>query len=117
MTRRDIVFLLSPSIVGALSGPSVSAQSDNCESHINWVVSVLKRMNTIKVGSTRNEVLKLFTPEGGLSQRQLETFASRDCPYFKIDVEWVSGGPSRGDDDENPIARITKPYVEFSIVD
>ena len=117
MTRRDIVFLLLPSIVSALSNSSASAQADNCESHIHWVANVLTRMSTLKVGSTRNEVLKLFTPEGGVSQGQRETFASRDCPYFKIDVEYMSGWPSRGYDDDSPIVKMTKPYLGFSTED
>lgn len=124
MTRRRIVALLLPSIITTLVNPNVRAQSRNCESHIDWVADVLKRINTLKVGSTRNDFLKLFTPEGGLSGEQRGTFVSRDCPYFKIDVEWASNGQPHENDkqgiakgSETVIAKMTRPYLDFSSLD
>jgi hypothetical protein len=45
-------------------------------------------METIKPGMTREELLKVFATEGGLSTGLNRTFVSRDCPYFKVDVEF-----------------------------
>jgi hypothetical protein len=52
-----------------------------------WVAEVLKRMETIHPGMTRDALLTVFTTEGGLSNGLRRTFVSRDCPYFKVDVE------------------------------
>ena len=64
--------------------------------HVVWVTEVLKRMQTIRPGMTRKTLLTVFTTEGGLSTGLRRTFVSRDCPYFKVDVEFqaVGGRPA-----------------------
>jgi hypothetical protein len=92
------------------------------ESHIDWVTEVLIRMQTVKLGMTRNELLKIFTTEGGISTGLRRTFVSRDCPFFKVDVEFRAvGRPSRDqdrrvtlqEDGRDVIVKISKPYLEF----
>jgi hypothetical protein len=56
------------------------------EGHVSWVVDSLKRMQSIKAGMTRADLLKLFTPDGGLQNGKI--FVFRDCQYFKVAVEW-----------------------------
>jgi hypothetical protein len=41
---------------------------------------------------TRETPLTVFTTEGGLSTGLVRTFVSRDCPYFKVDVEFQAAG-------------------------
>ena len=83
-------------------------------------------MQTIKPGMTRQDLLTVFTHEGGLSTGLQRTFVSRDCPYFKVDVEFQAvGRPDRDEsgrvtlveDDRDIILRISKPYLEFSVLD
>jgi hypothetical protein len=83
-------------------------------------------METIKPGMTREELLKVFTTEGGLSTALNRRFVSRDCPYFKVDVEFKAiGRPDRDGDgrvtlEENSldiIVKISRPYLQFSIAD
>jgi hypothetical protein len=94
--------------------------------HTAWVAESLKRIQTIKPGMTRTNLLKVFTTEGGLSTGLQRTFVSQDCPYFKVDVEFDAvGRPSHDangrvtlvEGSRDIILKISKPYLEFSILD
>ncbi len=54
--------------------------------HVSWVIQSMKRMEGIKPGMTRADLLKVFTPEGGLQTGR--NFAYRDCLYFHVVVEF-----------------------------
>src|ERR1700684_2297029 len=89
MIRRLLVFVLI-SIASVSASSSIrlahSAKQEQCsQGQLAWVTDVLEKMETIKAGMTREELLKVFSTEGDLSNR---TFVSRDCPYFKVDVEF-----------------------------
>jgi len=75
---------------------------------------------------TREELLKTFTTEGGLSTGLHRTFVSRDCAYFKVDVEFKPvGRPDRDgngrmtleEDPRDSIVEISRPHLQFSIKD
>jgi hypothetical protein len=96
------------------------------QNHVAWVTGVLKRMQTVIPGMTREALYQVFTTEGGLSTGLQRTFVSRDCPYFKVDVEFQAvGRPDRdGDgrvtlveDARDLILKISRPYLQFSIMD
>jgi len=83
-------------------------------------------MQRIKPGMTRNSLLRVFTTEGGLSTGLQRTFVSRDCPYFKIDVEFQAvGRPDRDENErvtlvegnEDIILKASTPYLQFSVMD
>jgi hypothetical protein len=83
-------------------------------------------MQTIKPGMTRTDLLKVFTTEGGLSTPLHRTFVSRDCPYFKVDVEFqavgrlsrdVNGQVTSSGGGGDKIVKISRPYLQFSISD
>ncbi len=125
--RRAFVLLASTAIVGvgALKGSALKAQKTP-QGHVAWVAAVLMRMQTIKPGMTRKALLAVFTTEGGLSTGLRRTFVSRDCPYFKLDVEFRAvGRPDRDaegrvtlvEDDEDVIIKVSVPYLQFSIMD
>jgi hypothetical protein len=69
----------------------------------------------------------VFTTEGGLLFSGLQrTFVSRDCPYFKVDVEFqavgrtdpdASGRTTLVEGEEDIIRTISRPYLQFSIAD
>jgi hypothetical protein len=74
----------------------------------------------------RGELLEVFTTEGGLSTGLHRTFVSRECPYFKVDVDFKAvGWPDRDkdgrvtleEDSRDIIVRVSQPYLQFSIVD
>lgn len=101
-------------------------QSQSSVDHVSWVAEVLKRIDTIKPGMTREELLKVFTTQGGLSTGLQRTFVSRDCPYFKIDVQFKPVGPPSRDGNgrvtleegsQDLIVQISRPYLQSRIVD
>ena len=87
-------------------------------SHTQWVSSVLKETQTIKVGMSRKDVLKVYTTEGGISTRSWRRYVYRQCPYIKIDVQFqpIQGNSSQELPDDKLIS-ISKPYLEYSIAD
>jgi hypothetical protein len=93
---------------------------------VAWVAEALKRMETIKPGMTRDALMKIFTSEGGVSTGLRRTFVSRDCPYFKVDVDFQAvGRPDRDhdgrvtlvEDSRDIIVSVSRPYLQFSIRD
>ena len=119
--------LLAPCVFGAtlLASPAMPAAQRTPapfeQDHVAWAGGVLTRMQTIRVGMTRGDLLKVFTVEGGLSTRTHRTFVSRDCPYFKVDVDFRAvDSPRRREPveaDRDVIVRISRPYLQLSIMD
>ena len=123
MIRRFFVLLLLSIIViggPAFVRPAQSASSDPCtQDHAAWLKQVSGRMETIKPGMTRWDLMQVFRTEGGRQTFRMEgepsalreTFVSQDCPYFKITVEFQ---PKIGSPNRDVIVKISKPYVQFS---
>jgi hypothetical protein len=87
----------------------------------------MEKMETIKPGMTRLDLLKVFRPEGGppvpTTRLRRSAFVSQDCPYFKIDVEFEPvARPDLGygvlgfspGDYRDVIVKVSKPYVQFA---
>ena len=94
--------------------------------HVAWVLDAIDRMDTIKPGVTRDSLLTVFTTEGGLASRLQRTYVSRDCPYFKVDVQFRAagrpvkepvGGVARGESPVDRVAKISTPYLQRANVD
>ena len=126
MVRRFFVLLLLSIIViggSAFVRPLQSASPDPCtQDHAAWLTQVLERMETIKPGMTRWDLLHVFRTEGAPQTFRVggqlsappvlrETFVSQDCPYFKIVVEFQ---PTVGPPNRDVIVKVSKPYVQFS---
>ena len=82
-----------------------------------WVAQSLRKMQTIRVGMTRAQLLQVFMEEGGIYSREEQTYRYRDCPYFKVRVRYRpvgkaegAGGYKGGSDDE--ITAISQPFIE-----
>jgi hypothetical protein len=119
--RRHALILLAG--MGVAGASSAQASPEN---HDAWVAEALQRMMTVKPGMTRGDLLAVFTTEGGLSTGLSRRYVSRDCRYFKVDVEFEAvGRPNRdGDgrvtlveDNRDVIRTISRPYLQFSIMD
>jgi hypothetical protein len=129
LPRRGFVqFLAAASIGGSASAFASSADEARQASsdHVAWVAESLKRMLTIKPGMSRDQLLDVFSTEGGISTALQRTFVSRDCPFFKVDVAFhrANGPKTNADRDEtvreldnDVITSITRPYLQFSIMD
>jgi hypothetical protein len=129
LRRRTILKLLAGGAIGS-GGASFAILSDGAtqaaENHVAWVIEVFNKMRTIIPGMTRDALYQVFTTEGGLSTGLQRTFVSRDCPCFKVDVEFRAvGRPDRDgngrvtsvEDGRDLILRISRPYLELSIMD
>jgi hypothetical protein len=104
----------------------VASQEPCVQEHTAWVSQALIKMETIKTGMTRQNLLKVFTTEGGIYTGLQRTYASRDCPYFKVDVSFDAVGRPNHDkdgrvtlveDDRDKIVSISRPYLQFTIAD
>jgi hypothetical protein len=113
-------------MIGGFQADAQSSQGRIAEDHISWVGHVLKRMQTIKPGMTRRELLTVFRTEGGWSVGLRRTFVSRDCSFFKVDVEFDAVGmPNRDrggrvtlvEDNRDIILEISQPYLQFPFAD
>ena len=129
MHRRQAFVLVACATVGgltALPAKSQDSRTNVSDDHTAWVAEVLQRILTVKPGMTREALLQVFTTEGGISTALQRTYASQDCPYFKVDVEFRAVGRPERDEDgrvtmiEDPqdvIVKISKPYLGFSVKD
>jgi hypothetical protein len=127
--QRRVFVLLAFAAIGAATALEASLTGDQgqcSQSHVDWVAEVLKSMQRIKPGITRKALLAVFRTEGGLSTGLHRTFVSRDCPYFKVDVEFQAvGRPDRDEEgrvtlveaNEDTILKVSTPYLQFSVVD
>lgn len=84
------------------------------------ISGILRECEKIKPGMTRAQLLELFTTEGGLSTARHRTYAYRRCPYIKVDVDFAPTKPDQGALNErmtDTICEISRPYLEWSIID
>ena len=131
MVSRLLVFsvLLGGAIGSAISVWAVPQQTERQSTdidHVAWVGQSLNRIQAIKPGMTRGDLLKVFTTEGGISTALHRTFISRDCPYFHVDVEFEAVGRPNHDANgrettiersQDTIVKISKPYLQSPIGD
>jgi len=88
--------------------------------HNQWIAKVLKEIQTVNIGMTRISLLKVFTTQGGISNRHQRTYVHKECPYIKVDVEFKSVGNKQDKLKELPkdvIVKISRPYLQWSIKD
>ena len=117
---------IAVAIGSVLVSAAGGGQTRRDDPRVLWVESALRRMQTIKPGMTRKELLDVFTTEGGISTPLHRTFVSKDCPYFKVDVEFEAvGRPGRDqsgrllmvEGQQDRIVKISRPFLENSVVD
>ena len=125
-TSLAVLVLIVAAVCAASSVRSNQSQSQCVQEHELWVGHALEKMETVKTGMTRGDLLKVFRTEGGLSTGLRRTFVSRDCAYFKVDVEFQAvGRPDRDSDgrvtlDEDArdiISKMSRPYLQPSFKD
>lgn len=87
------------------------------DEHTQWIDQVMRSIATVKPGMTRRDLLRVFTEEGGISARSQQRFVYRHCPYIKVDVQFspLDDAQERSPDDK--IAKISRPFLEYSISD
>jgi hypothetical protein len=120
------LMIAAPLLALTLTASFPADQSLRSQGQTEWVAESLKEMQHIKVGMTRADLLRVFTMEGGLSTGLTRTYVYRGCPYMKVDVEFAPvGRPARDGEgrvtlkeaDEDVIKKISRPYLDWSVLD
>jgi hypothetical protein len=91
-----------------------------CEDHAEWLTKILREIKTVKPGMTREDLLKVFAEEGGLSSRFQRRYVHRAAPIIKVDVKFDINEPEANSSREDPkdiIRQITAPFLEWPIMD
>ena len=110
--KTSVVFL-----VVALFGLGLWSQEST---HVQWVESSLTEMESVKAGMKREELLRVFTTEGGISSPTQRRYVYRNCRLFKVDVQFQTQKDPAGRAVESPndvITTISKPFLERTITD
>lgn len=82
------------------------------------ISDILTECKKITAGTTRAELLKVFTTEGGFSTVTHRTFVHRRCPYIKVDVDFtLSEAKQKDERPTDTVSKISKPYLEWGIID
>jgi hypothetical protein len=123
--RVAIMIVSSILFVSAVGGKLPGQEMDSSkksDEHTKWIGDTLKEIQTIKPGMTRRDLLRVFGEEGGLSSRLWHRYVFHDCPYIKVDVEFTPSPATKDDpkayaDPNDIITKISKPYLEYSIMD
>lgn len=90
------------------------------EERTKWITKVLYEIDKIKPGMRRKDLLKIFTAEGGISNRFQRTYVHVDCPYIKVGVRFKAANNDRAalkEDPEDIIESISQPYLAWSVED
>jgi hypothetical protein len=88
--------------------------------HTQWLASVLRWTYDVKPVTTRRNLLRVYAEEGGLSTRTQRTYVLKGCPYIKVDVKFLPVGNVQDgltQDPNDKIQEISKPYLDYSIMD
>ena len=118
--RKISLILLAISIVAGLTVFARSgAQSQDAKTHSEWIAQSLREMETIKVGMTRADLLRVFREEGGLSTRTQRQYVYRECLYIKVAVEFepVETTEVLRENGRDKIVKISRPFIEWSVLD
>ena len=85
-----------------------------------WLEARLKEVESVKIGSTYADVVKIFHRDGGVSSVSKHRFVHILCPFIKIDVEFEdkpgvkSGYPVPA---TATVVSISRPYFERGFED
>ena len=105
------------------SATQVKVAIDEPQKHEAWLGDRLSEAESIKVGMTKAELLKVFTLDGGLMGFTTQRFVLRSCQLIKVDVKFDFGIAPKGappiltSDNRIKITDISKPYLELPFAD
>ena len=118
MKSAVLVTLVTMLLAGLILNSS--EQTVSSDTHLRWVESALKDMESVSAGMTREQLQRVFTTEGGISNPSERRYVYKGCPLFKVQVEFQTRKSSEGRPLESPddvIIKISKPFLERTIVD
>jgi hypothetical protein len=123
MQRSSLLLVIGlvalATVVSALASTS---QKKGCD-HSKWLAESLMEIETIKVGMTRRDLMKLFGSQGGLSMRTQETFVYHKSSYIQVTVKFEAVGhpgvvaPEEADIGDDRIVEISGPFIAWQVLD
>jgi hypothetical protein len=99
---------------------SVPMSAALTQERTKWIAKVLRQIGKVKPGMRRRDLLKVFTTEGGLSNRFQRTYVHVECPYIKVNVRFKATSSERNVLTEDPndiIESISQPYLAWGVMD
>ena len=108
-----IVFLL------LAASPTIRAAPEIDPHLTKQLLVVLQEVEKVRVGMKREDLMKVFTIEGGLSTAAQCTFVSQRCPMIKVDVTFTLAENQNvlEERSSDKISAISKPYLAWPIDD
>jgi hypothetical protein len=86
--------------------------------YTRWINAILRSTLWIKPGMKRSDLLTVFTTEGGMYSAGQRTYVHKLCPYIKVTVTFAAKpGDTATDDPSHVIVSISKPFLEYSVMD
>ncbi|HKR02331.1 MAG TPA: hypothetical protein VJT09_16765 [Pyrinomonadaceae bacterium] len=124
MKRRWSVLLLAGlcSLAFVISALPSAARQEPCDLR-NWMESSLVEIETIKVGMTRRELMKVFRAQGGIFTRTQQQFVYRGSSHIHVTVKFEEVGqpgiiaPEQGDIGDDKIVEISTPFIAREMID
>ena len=119
MRKISLTFLAVSLVAGFAVFVKPAARSQDPKTHSEWVAQSLREMETIKVGMTRADLLRVFREEGGLSTRTQRQYVYRECLYIKVAVEFepVETTGTLSENGKDKIVKISRPFIERVVID
>lgn len=126
MKKMPFIFLILLCVFPFIVSAQSPADSGKWKENKKCTIENLPEIQTIQVGQNRAQLLKIFNYQGGMYNGPNRTFVYRKCPYIKVDIQFEASGTTKryaeGRErlvivDEDKIISISKPYLEFSIID
>ncbi|HXJ96833.1 MAG TPA: hypothetical protein VMT20_28660 [Terriglobia bacterium] len=127
MNRRVALFLCAAAGSASLEAGRARAQShggirtEEDSRLYHWLLDRMVEAESIKVGMSRADLLRVFMSDGGLQKMPAAAYILRSCDLIKVDVEFrfPEGTSPRNlpPDAELTISKISKPYLELMTTD
>jgi hypothetical protein len=105
---------------GQVQDETVPMGEEHNRERTKWIAKVMRQITKIEPGMKRQDLLKVFTTEGGLSTRFQRTYVYSECPYIKVNVRFKAANNKGNGVQEEPddiIESISQPYLAWSVMD
>jgi hypothetical protein len=81
------------------------------------IAEVIQAVSSIKPGMKRAALMPYFTTEGGFYVPRERVYVVKLCRFIKVDVEFAVIENASPDNPEDVITKISRPYLQFSVMD
>jgi|SRR5215470_8582849 len=106
--------------IAQIEDESVPVGEDLTRERTKWIAKALRQIGKVEPGMKRQDLLNIFTTEGGLSTRFQRTYVYTECPYIKVNVGFKPARQKETSLEEDPddiIESISQPFLAWSVMD